>query len=497
MIWSNGWIMTDYEALYNQFTQSDKSLLIAPAGYGKTHTIAACLKHVYEANPNEKALILTHTHAGVASIKEKVKRIAPGIKCQIETISSFAQKYVHAFWRKEIPEQDDSGYFPFIINKAAILFRRSPITLVLKSSYTRLFVDEYQDCTESQHEMILALSNLLPTHILGDPLQGIFSFNGEELVDVNLLTESFTPNSLMKPWRWSDNNIALGEWLKDLRKKLEERHAVAFNELNSISGCNYYQVSENDIYESGSDYRSLINKIVYSRPPYTNLGNTLLISQKSIAERVKLNQHLSYRFRLLEAFDEKDFYRISKKFDDLINSPEAFNGLMVLLKGQPIRKRRIGTLITGLSTYFSSDIDIPKRKVKINHIIPDLENFVSNPSYYNLSLCVDKISDLPDVQFPRYDLLQELKKALKNAALMNTSVFEEMKELRNIKRRVGRKVTGKCIGTTLLTKGLEFETVVVLDAHRFTDPKNFYVALTRASKRLIVFSEMNTLGPFG
>jgi len=41
-----------------------------------------------------------------------------------------------------------------------------------------------------------------------------------------------------------------------------------------------------------------------------------------------------------------------------------------------------------------------------------------------------------------------------------------MKKQKNILRRIGRKIFGKCMGTTLLTKGLEFDTVVILNAHK-------------------------------
>ena len=72
-----------------------------------------------------------------------------------------------------------------------------------------------------------------------------------------------------------------------------------------------------------------------------------------------------------------------------------------------------------------------------------------------------------------------------------------MERIRNITRKIGRNITGKCIGTTLLVKGLEFDTVVILDAHKFKCPKNFYVACTRATKRLIIFTNNNILKPYG
>jgi DNA helicase-2/ATP-dependent DNA helicase PcrA len=53
-------------------------------------------------------------------------------------------------------------------------------------------------------------------------------------------------------------------------------------------------------------------------------------------------------------------------------------------------------------------------------------------------------------------------------------------------RTVGRKMYGKFIGTTLLTKGLEFDVVIILDVNKFNDCKNLYVALSRCTTRLIV-----------
>ena len=53
-----------------EFLSDPKGLLIAPAGHGKTYSIAQMVSSVEADKPQ---LILTHTHAGIASLKKKFK----------------------------------------------------------------------------------------------------------------------------------------------------------------------------------------------------------------------------------------------------------------------------------------------------------------------------------------------------------------------------------------------------------------------------------------
>ena len=48
----------------------------------------------------------------------------------------------------------------------------------LRATYARLLVDEYQDCNVVQHAIVSGLAQVLPTCVLGDPMQAIFSFRG-------------------------------------------------------------------------------------------------------------------------------------------------------------------------------------------------------------------------------------------------------------------------------------------------------------------------------
>lgn len=89
----------------------------------------------------------------------------------------------------------------------------------------------------------------------------------------------------------------------------------------------------------------------------------------------------------------------------------------------------------------------------------------------------------------RPELLHSLSTCIRNATLNKNSIYENMIEYKNRIRQIGKKIEGKCLGTTLLTKGLEFDTVVIVDAHLFSDKRNFYVAISRACKNVIILTE--------
>jgi len=487
----------DYIQLCKDFVSKPKSLLIAPAGYGKTHTIAECLKYT-----NGRQLILTHTHAGVASLKEKVKK--EGIsnsEYNIETIDSFAQKYVNAFYcEDDIPKQENSKeYFPFIIREATNIVKIKPIKDVIRLTYAGLFIDEYQDCTINQHKFIMELATTLPIHILGDPLQGIFGFGGEKLVNFETDLRDFANAcfELTEPWRWKgeDNNVQLGNSLKKIRGKLKNNENIDLRLYES--GIEILQITENGIYNWDKVY---IGRIIELLNTETSLLLTYPDSQ-NLNARKEIIKKFQNRLYLVEAIDHEDFYKIAKEFDSLQTCDNIYNKLITILKGRQVKKnkskRRVNTLLTGLREYFIDDENMPTPKIEtLKSILINLKHLETSFNFLLLSKILRSISKLKNVKCYRKELFSNLCKALEQAEYQKISVYEAMKNIRNVKRRMGRKIEGKCIGTTLLTKGLEFDTVAILNAHKFVCPKNLYVALTRASKRLIVFTENLTLQPY-
>ena len=212
--------------------------IIAPAGYGKTEEIAEAV-HACDGNQ----LILTHTRAGVAALRDRMKRkkVCPD-KYEIDTIASFCLKWCKAYpstAQVQIPKKMNEINYQDIYKGTGKVFSHYWAKLVLEQTYAGIFVDEYQDCTESQHEVFMMLENLIPIRIFGDPLQGIFYWVKDDKI-VNWNSFSFkviTP--LTTPWRWEKTNKELGKLLDNLRRTIIvalEGKSVTIN-IADVPGC--------------------------------------------------------------------------------------------------------------------------------------------------------------------------------------------------------------------------------------------------------------------
>jgi len=473
---------------YKEFVSKGKSMLIAPAGFGKTYAISECLVHL---EGKGKQLILTHTHAGVASVKDKFKqRNIPTSNYSIETITSFAQKYVLSFYvGTDIPSQENSKeYYPFIIRKAIEIFKIKLIRNVISRTYHGLFVDEYQDCTTQQHELISSLSDLFPTHIFGDFLQGIFGFNGESLVDLQSNTDmiGFTVNkyTLNQPQRWlRGNNSNLGTDLKMIRESLIKEEEINLSQYPSIET---FIIDDRDLYLPYKSYYKEVTKLLGEE-------NLLILhpDSTSINPRLKLVKQFNNRLNLIESIDDKDFYKIAKLADEI--TTENLVSKLKELSYKLFNK-------TGLDIWFNAKGFKKKTDEEKRESVRYLESLINDLrkeiSYCKISIFLIGVKNLQGIKCHRKELFWSFTRSLSDSDQNKISVSVAMANSRNLIRRSGRRVLGRCIGTTLLTKGLEFDTVAIINAHKFECPKHLYVALTRASKRLLVFTNKVKLLPY-
>jgi DNA helicase-2/ATP-dependent DNA helicase PcrA len=94
----------------------------------------------------------------------------------------------------------------------------------------------------------------------------------------------------------------------------------------------------------------------------------------------------------------------------------------------------------------------------------------------------------------RRELFDEMIQGLRAAAARDGLLEDALWEVRNRTRFAGRRF-GRCVvGSTLLVKGLEFDHAIVLDADGM-DATDLYVALTRGSRSLTIFSRAPRITP--
>lgn len=505
---------------YQAFVNCKKSLIIAPAGYGKTYAIAECLKYT-----EGRQLVLTHTHAGIASLKSKFKNAdIPSSHYGIETISGFLQRYVLALYTGgDLPPQDDKSFHAVVTEKALPIFQKTLTQAVLEASYSGIFIDEYQDCSIAQHKVLMEMARNIPCHVLGDPLQGIFDFDGEivdferDLDGFDLFPQLSTPHR----WKSNGNNKHLGQLMVRIRKCLEAKISFSLKD-DPDNGRHLIDTKGQDVTAPNSCFIKELQKIIQGKDSYGYFPSMLIVVPEYIGEngnkagdindRAKLLQKINFdgSITLIEATDGAAFYSSAKKLDELVNSigrsrkpiKKVFSVLVLIFqKSSPQRTRNRG-VNDWFSRRGSQDWTIKRKHGNYAEIASDLQSkiqgFIDAPSYTTLNAAIQFFDNTIKCQHQkRPELAKELIKCLEQAVLNGCTANEAMAARKNITRRMGKKIDGKCLGTTLLTKGLEFDTVVILDAHRFSCPKHFYVAVTRCCKQLVIFSDGKKFSPYG
>lgn len=202
--------------------------VVAPAGYGKTYLIAEAV-----SRSSRRQLILTHTYAGVNALHGKMRSLGVASAAfHMDTIASWALRLCLSYrmvsgWTIERP--DDYAEWNSLYETCAALLDKTFIRRIVQVSYQGVYVDEYQDCSLAQHRIVLKLARDLPCRVLGDPLQGIFDFAGQNPVEWNrdVIGNFQLLGQLETPQRWVRvGTPAIGEWLKTVREHLEHGQGI-------------------------------------------------------------------------------------------------------------------------------------------------------------------------------------------------------------------------------------------------------------------------------
>jgi len=377
------------------------------------------------------------------------------------------------------PDSDVSGralrqpaqHYPAIRLAAAELLQAGHLADVLRASYDRLFVDEYQDCSQIQHALVGFASESLRTCVLGDPLQAIFGFAGK-LADWNADVRTHFPHAaeLSTPWRWINaGEPAFGEWLLEVRQRLLARQPVDLR--SAPSNVTWIPLD-------GKDDRGRRLAACRTQAP-TAGGRVLIIGDSKDPPGQRKFASDTPGAVTVEGVELRDLVDFARDFDlrrpsaleticefaDLVMSGADGTGLAGRARAIPVRSA-------------SSTTEAERAALA----------FMSAPSHRRAVDVLVELGKQGGVRTHRPLVLGCCIRALNASPDDNPGAFAEAAvRAREENRVLGRPLPARAVGSTLLLKGLEADVSVVLDVEGM-NAAHLYVAMTRGSRKLVVCS---------
>jgi len=453
-----------------------KGYVIAPAGYGKTHLIALAVRV-----SRGRQLILTHTFAGVNSIKTKMTALGvPASKYQVDTIASWSLRLCLAYpknsgWKTENPT---SKQWNKLYACCSGLLGKNFIRHVVASTYAGVYVDEYQDCSDLQHSLVWALAEFLPSRILGDPMQAIFDFDEDKPVDWDASVYPFFHclGQLEIPWRWEKTgDPKLGAWLKEVRKKIEQGQRIDLLGERPPSVIRVYTDPES---LASKQYSSLCDLLGHNESVIALHGG----DQQSKNKTHLLARTMAGRFSSIEEVEGKDLHSFLRKFG-AAKTVQA--GFLLALEFAKKCFTGVGDALTAGTK--RGEATNQRKGTKYPLVLHAANAYLNNPTSSQLKSFFLALKTNPETSAYRRDLLYRFLNVLKlHIDGAGATLAEAANLYQSEMRHTGRPISHrKLIGTTLLVKGLEYDHAVILNADAL-DAKDLYVAMTRGSKSLTI-----------
>lgn len=462
----------------------DRGTVTAPAGCGKTHLIADALSRHDHPKP---VLVLTHTNAGVAALRGRLdKARVPSSAYRLSTIDGWAMRLVRTFPRRSeidpaaLQLRNRGRDYPAIRDAAWRLLGGGHINEVVAATYDRLIVDEYQDCSARQHAIVFHAAKSLRTCILGDPMQAIFGF-GDPLADWDQQVCAHFPlvGQLQTPHRWIQaGEEAFGRWLLQVRAALARGAGldlstapanVRWVRLQGNQDDHRLRLEAGRIAAPGDDGKVLI--IADSTRPQTQRDFAKQIPGAVTVENVDLTD--------LVAFADG----LDLTSPNVLRHVVEFAGSVMTNVGVADMLTRVDSLRNGRARRAASS----EEQAAIR--------FAEKPCYRGAAELLEEIGKQGGVRVHRPAILRGAYNVLKTCRETTTLTPSDAAiAVREQSRLVGRPLAKRTVGSTLLLKGLEAETSVILSPE-LMDRKHLYVAITRGSKQLVICSRQQVLNP--
>lgn len=462
----------------------DRGTVTAPAGCGKTQLIAEALTRHSGDKP---ILVLTHTNAGVVALRGRLDRAGvPPKAYRLSTIDGWAMRLISTFPTRSGHSPDllklttPGTDYPNIRVAAARLLKAGHIADVLKASYARLIVDEYQDCSIRQHAVVGYAAQTLPTCVLGDPMQAIFGFGGDDLAnwDEQVCGYFAFAGELATPWRWINAGAEpLGRWLLDVRGKL--LRGVPVDLRTAPEGVSWVHLDGTNDHEKRLEAARIM-------PPGAD-SRVLIIGDSTSPDSQRRFASQTPGAVTVEAVDLKDLVAFAKRFD--LRSPRALQHLAEFAQSV-MRNVGASDFIQRVSALQRGTARRDPTEAEGVALL-----FLREPSHRRAVDVLVEIGKQAGVTPHRPAVLRACIQALRLCeGTEGLSFHDSAIRMREQNRLVGRPLPKRAVGSTLLLKGLEAEAAVILNADAL-DARNLYVAMTRGSNVLAICSSNSVLSP--
>jgi AAA domain len=460
-----------------------RGTVTAPAGCGKTQLIVDSLRGWSRSKP---VLILTHTNAGVNALRNRLG--IGGISSssyRVGTIDGFSMRLAGRFpLRSGVTVQtlqlsQPRVDYPNIRLAAGQAIHGGHLDDPLRASFAGLIVDEYQDCSIAQHCIIDSIARVLPTSVLGDPMQAIFGFGGNELVDWSndVIARFPSIGELNTPWRWRNAGTpALGQWLLDARTQLLAARNVDLR--TGLSEVIWVPLNA----ATAAQQRLRAAQTISPIPD----GSVVVIGDSRNPNSQRLMASQTPGAIAVEAVDIRDFIDFATSFDPTAHSAAS---LLVNFAGSLMTNIGAAQLIQRIDTLRRQTARKPPTPAE-HHVLA----FIEKPTFETAAQALTQLREGANVRLYRPDIYRSTIAAMQAAASGQISFHAAAIREREKYRHLGRSLPRRAVGSTLLLKGLEADVSVLLHPE-VMDARHLYVALTRGARRVVVCSEVPILVP--
>ena len=447
-----------------------------PAGTGKTEIIADLAKEFTQKG--NRALVLTHTHAGVDVLRRRMKvRNISSKTVTIRTLDSWCFELIRSFpvlADFTVGEDPDWGLTKEYHEAGTRATASAAIIRMLKISYDILIVDEYQDCQLHQHKLIDAISQSLPTCVFGDRMQGLFFFGGQSILWERDVLPVFPAVTIpIYPWRWDQTNRLLGEWLIEARDCLLDGRGI--------------DLSSSPIVLHGK------SQLINACKTQSRHSGTVVAICRFPHSAANLARRLGGTYSMIEELEGKHLKEFAVVVDGGVRSEVAAKCVEYAIscaygvadRFSPTHRRKLRNGFPLEST----------RIPQFSRTFDALNLLLINPSFGNTRMALNEIQAHPNFRLHRREAWLGIMDALRLCeATSNLSLSKAVILVRNRLSVMGRRPEQRIVGRPLLIKGLEFDHAVLTDPVDY-NAHELYVALTRGKTSVHVISDQMMLNP--